>query len=224
MLNREPRTAPEYIYPVDEWRMVETRLAPRYLGQAETIFALSNGYLGMRGAHEEGRPVVQSGTFVNGFHETWPIPYGEEAYGFATTGQTMLNVTDAKLLKLYVDDEPFAPEHANLLQYERVLDMRRGVLERTVLWETPAGKQVEIRSTRLVSFAHRHLAAIHYEVTVHQDAPVVLSSEMDVPVHTSGQGATPGASAGSSSGSCWGSARNTATGGSSRVTARATAA
>jgi alpha,alpha-trehalose phosphorylase len=191
MLAREPRTAPEYIYPVDEWRIVEQRFAPRYLGQTETIFALSNGYLGMRGSFEEGRPVFESGTYVNGFHETWPIPYGETAYGFAKTGQTMLNVTDAKLLKLYVDDEPFAPEYAHMLEYERVLDMRRGVLERSVLWETPAGKKVEIRTTRLVSFAHRHLAAIDYQVTVHEDAPVVLASEMRVPTHTSSQEGDP---------------------------------
>ena len=191
MLHREPKTAPEYIYPVDEWRIVEKRFSRDYLEQAETLFSLANGYLGMRGSFEEGRPVFQSGTFVNGFHETWPIPYGETAYGFATTGQTMLNVTDAKLLKLYVDDEPFAIEFAHLLHYERVLDMRRGVLERTILWETPAGKRVEIRSTRLVSFAHRHLAAVNYEVTVHAAAPVVLSSEMIVPTHTDAQEGDP---------------------------------
>jgi alpha,alpha-trehalose phosphorylase len=192
MLHREPRTAPEYIYPVDPWRVVEKRFAPEFLGQTETLFALSNGYLGIRGAFEEGRPVVQSGTFVNGFHETWPIPYGEAAYGFATTGQTMLNVADAKLLKLYVDDEPFAPEHAHLLEFERVLDMRAGTLERRILWETPSGKRVSIRSTRLVSFEHRHLAAIDYEVSVLNDnAPLVIESEIRVPFNTSRQEGDP---------------------------------
>ena len=192
MLHREPRTAPEYIYPVDPWRVVEKRFAPEFLGQTETLFALSNGYLGIRGAFEEGRPAVQSGTFVNGFHETWPIPYGESAFGFATTGQTMLNVADAKLIKLYVDDEPFAPEHAHLLEFERVLDMRAGTLERRILWETPAGKRVSIRSTRLVSFEHRHLAAVDYEVSVLNDnAPLVIESEVRVPVNTNRQEGDP---------------------------------
>ncbi len=72
----------------------------------ETIFAIGNGYLGMRGCVEEGAPVMQNGTFVNGFYESWPIVYGEEAYGFAKTGQTIVNVTDSKKIKLYVDDEP----------------------------------------------------------------------------------------------------------------------
>ncbi len=192
MLHREPHIPPEYIYPVDEWRVVEKRFAPGFLEQAETIFALANGYLGIRGSFEEGRPVLRSGTFVNGFHETWPIPYGETAYGFARTGQTMLNVADAKLLKLYVDDEPFALEFAHLLEFERVLDMRAGTLERSVLWETPSGKRVTVRSTRLVSFTHRHLAAIRYEVTVHDEgAPVVLESEVSVPFATAGQSDDP---------------------------------
>ena len=64
--------------------------APQFLPQAETIFAVANGYLGMRGAFEEGEPAYRHGTFVNGFHETWPIPYGERAFGFATTGQTIV--------------------------------------------------------------------------------------------------------------------------------------
>lgn len=183
MLHREPHIPPEYVYPVDEWRVIETRYAPAFLEQAETIFALANGFVGIRGTFEEGRPVLRSGTFVNGFHETWPIPYGESAYGFARTGQTMLNAADGTLLKLYIDDEPFTLEFAHLHLCERVLDMRTGTLERCVVWETPSGKRVTVRSTRLVSFVHRHLAAIRYEVTVHDgDAPVILESELALPV------------------------------------------
>ena len=182
MLHREPGIAPEYIYPVDPWRLIEKRFSKRYLEQSETIFTLANGYMGIRGAFEEGRPAFQNGTFINGFHETTPIVYAETAYGFAETAQTMLNVADAKRLRLFVDDEPFIPEHADLLRFERVLDMRAGRLARNALWETPSGKLVEIRSTRLVSFEHRHLAAVDYEVVVHNaEAPVVLVSEMVLP-------------------------------------------
>src|SRR5215510_4833851 len=158
MLHRERVTPPEYIYPVDDWKMIEQRFAPQFLGQAETIFASANGYLGMRGNFEEGAPFLESGTFINGFYESWPIVYGEEAYGFAKTGQTMLNVTDSKIIRLYVDDEPFYLTGANIRHYERRLDMQAGTLDREVLWETPSGKRVLIQSQRLVSFQHRHLA------------------------------------------------------------------
>lgn len=182
MLHREPGIPPEYLYPVDEWRVMEKRFAPRYLEQSETIFTLANGYMGIRGAFEEGRPAFQNGTFINRFHEIAPIVYGEAAYGFAETAQTMLNVIDAKRLRLFVDDEPFIVDHAKLIRFERVLHMREGHLERNLLWETPSGKQVEIRSMRLVSFEHRHLAAVDYEVIIHNaEAPVVLVSELVLP-------------------------------------------
>ncbi len=179
MRHRERLNPPDYVYPPDEWKFIEKRFYPRFLPQMETIFSTGNGYIGMRGNFEEGSPVHHPGTFVNGFHETWPIVYAEDAYGFAKTGQTMLNVPDTKIIKLYVDDEPFYLPTANLLNFERRLDMRAGTLDREVLWETPSGKQVSIKSRRLVSFQHRHVAAISYQITVlNADAPVVISSEI----------------------------------------------
>ena len=159
--------------------MIEKQFTPQYLAMTETIFSTGNGYFGMRGCFEEGTPVVQNGTFINGFYESWPIIYGEDAYGFARTGQTIVNITDSRIIKLYVDDEAFYLQRATLLSYDRRLNMKEGTLDREILWETPSGKQVSIKSRRLVSFEHRHLAAIFYEVTVlNATAPVVISSEM----------------------------------------------
>jgi alpha,alpha-trehalose phosphorylase len=170
---------PTYVYPPDEWRLVEKRYYPRLLPQTETFFALGNGYFGMRGGFEEGEPFHEHGTFVNGFYESWPIIYGEEAYGFARTGQTIVNLPDPKIIRLYVDDERLYLPTAHLLEFERVLDMRAGTLDRRILWRTPAGKRVLIRSRRLVSFTHRHAAAIEVEVTLlDRPAPLVLSSEL----------------------------------------------
>jgi alpha,alpha-trehalose phosphorylase len=179
MIRHETLNPPIHIYPVNEWKIIETDFYARFLSQTETLFAIGNGYVGMRGNHDEGIPHSQAGTFINGFHETWPIVYNEGAFGFAQTGQTMLNVTDAKVFKLYVDDEPFYLPTASLQLFVRTLDMQKGTLERNVLWETAAGKQVLIESKRLVSLQHRHVAAISYQVTIlNADAPVVISSEV----------------------------------------------
>jgi alpha,alpha-trehalose phosphorylase len=179
MIHHERIKPDHHGYPPDEWNMIEKKFNPSFLAQTETMFALGNGYLGMRGCSEEGGPAEQEGTFVNGLYESWPIVYGEEAYGFARTGQTIVNATDTKIMKLYVDDEPFWLPNANLLKYDRRLNMKAGMLEREILWETPSGKQVLIKSKRLVSFHHRHLSAISYEVTVQNaEAPIVISSEM----------------------------------------------
>ena len=170
---------PDYIYPADEWRMIEKRFHPDYYAQMESVFATGNGYLGMRGNFEEGAPAFQNSTIVNGFYESWPIVYGEDAFGFAKTGQTVVNAPDGKIIKLYVDDEPFFLPTADLECFERVLDMKTGVLDRDILWETPSGKRVSIKSRRLVSFVNRHLAAISYEVKIENaTAPVVISSQV----------------------------------------------
>ena len=178
MLKREIIRPPEHIYPPDEWRIVEARWAPENLARAETVFALSNGYLGIRGTMEEGRPVFGPGTFVNGFHETWPILHPEEAFGLARVGQTMVNLPGATVLELFVDDEPLYLPTAHLREYARTLDMRNGTLTRDLLWTTPAGKHVRVRSCRLVSLEHRHVAAISYEVTVDRSSPVAIVSRV----------------------------------------------
>ena len=178
MIPREIQLPPKHLAPVDEWAIVESGFTRPWMGNAETIFSLSNGYMGIRGTFEEGRPAIEPGTFINGFHETWPIVHAEEAYGFARTGQTIVNVPDATLMKLYVDDEPLFLPTARTLDYERRLDFREGVLRREFDWSTPGGKHVQVHSRRLVSLTHRHLGAITYELTLDSDAPVVVSSQV----------------------------------------------
>jgi alpha,alpha-trehalose phosphorylase len=143
------------------------------------MFALSNGYLGVRGTFDEGRPALAPGVYVNGFHETWPIFHAEEAYGFARTGQTIVKVPDATLLRLFVDDEPLHVPTAGLRQYRRVLDMRAGTLVRELAWSTAAGKHLAIRSCRVVSLEHRHVMAISYEVALRDHpSPLVVQSQV----------------------------------------------
>jgi alpha,alpha-trehalose phosphorylase len=176
---REPALLPRHDYPVDPWRLVEKRFTTRYLPQVETLFTVANGHLGLRGNHDEGRPAYEHSSLIAGFHETWPITHAEQAFGLASTGQTIIDVPDAKIIKLYVDDEPLFLPTASTPAYERVLDFRSGTLDRTLVWETPSGKLVEVRSRRLVSFRYRHLAAFQVDVRVlNGDAPVIISSQL----------------------------------------------
>lgn len=166
-------------FPIEPWRLVETELASQDLGLTETLFAIGNGYLGMRANPSEGRDAHTHGTYLNGFHETWPIHHAENAYGFAKTGQTIVNVPDPKLMKLYVDDEPLLLADAELTHYERILDFRTGTSSRDLIWRTPSGRRVHVRTQRMVSLEHRHLAMLQLEVTLLDgDAPVVISSQL----------------------------------------------
>ena len=173
---------PPEVYPVEPWRIVERRLVPRFLPQFEALFTVSNGYLGIRATPEEGLPVHERGTYLNGFYETWPIVYGEEAHGFAKRGQTMLCVPDGTLLKLYVDDDPFELGTARIVSFERSLDLRAGTLDREVVFETFDRKRLAVRSRRFASLEHRHLACIRYEVeVVDGQADVTIASELVTP-------------------------------------------
>ncbi len=166
-------------FPVDEWALTEAEFSTATQGRTETLFAVGNGYLGLRGNFEEGHKAYAEGTFINGFHDTWQIRHAEEAYGFARVGQTIVNAPDARVIRLYVDDEPFVVADADTIEYSRRLDFRTGVLERVIEWRTPSGKRVLIRSRRLVSFADRHLAVIDYEVTMlDADASILISSQI----------------------------------------------
>jgi len=167
------------LFPVDPWRLVETSYPHVNPGVSETLMGLGNGYLGLRGNHIEGRNALEHGTFINGLHETWKIRHAEQAFGFAEVGQTIVNAPDAKVMRVYVDDEPLSFDEADVREYRRELDFRTGVLSREVLWETPSGKRVRIRDERIVSFVERHLAVLRLEVTVENfDAPVTISCQL----------------------------------------------
>jgi len=164
---------------VEPWSVPERQLRSDLMAQTESLFALSNGHIGLRGNLDEGEPAAIPGTYLNGFYETRPLPYAEGAYGNPEDGQTLINVTNGKLMRLLVDDEPFDVRYGRLIRHERVLDLRDGVLRREVEWISPAGQGVRIRSTRLVSFVQRAVAAISFEVEPLDDsARLVVQSEL----------------------------------------------
>ena len=166
-------------FPVEPWSLRETELRADRLAQTESIFALANGHIGWRGNLDEGEPHGMPGSYLNGVYENWPIAWPERGYGYPEAGETMINVTNGKLIRLLVDDEPFDVRYGKLRKHERVLDFRAGTLRRDVEWTTPAGVTVQITSERLVSLSERAVAAIRYEVRP-LDAParVVVQSEL----------------------------------------------
>ncbi|WP_199253815.1 glycoside hydrolase family 65 protein [Mycolicibacterium mengxianglii] len=167
------------IFPVEPWQVRETTLDLDLLDEAESLFSLSNGHLGLRGNLEEGEPHGLPGTYLNSFHEIRPLPYAEAGFGYPEAGQTIVNVTNGKILRLLVDDEPFDVRYGELLAHERVLDLRAGTLTRDAHWRSPAGKQVKLHSTRLVSLVHRSVAAIEYIVeAVDEFVRITVQSEL----------------------------------------------
>ncbi|MFV2017746.1 glycoside hydrolase family 65 protein [Micromonospora sp. LOL_023] len=169
----------ERAYPVEPWHVRETRLDFDILAQSESVFALANGHVGFRGNLDEGEPHGLPGTYLNSFYELRPLPYAEAGYGFPESGQTLVNVTNGKPIRLLVDDEPFDVRYGDLISHERVLDLRAGLLDRRLEWRSPAGRTARVRSTRLVSFTQRAVAAICFEVeAVDEPLRIIVQSEL----------------------------------------------
>jgi alpha,alpha-trehalose phosphorylase len=152
-------------YGVEPWCLTESSLDLDVIAQSESVFALSNGHIGLRGNLDEGDPHGLPGTYLNSLYEDRPLPYAEAGYGFPDTGQTVINVTNGKIIRLLVNDEPFDIRYGTVRSHTRVLDMRAGTLTREVIWTSPAGHTVKVSSVRLVSLTQRAIAAINYSVT-----------------------------------------------------------
>ncbi|MFB7597421.1 glycoside hydrolase family 65 protein [Streptomyces sp. NPDC056160] len=166
-------------YAVEPWTVRETELSLDVLAQSESVFALSNGHVGWRGNLDEGEPHGLPGSYLNGVYEVHPLPYAEAGYGYPESGQTVINITNGKVLRLLVDDEPFDLRYGRLVSHERVLDLRGGMMERTCEWISPAGTRIRVRSTRMVSLSQRSIGAIAYEVEpVDCSVRVVIQSEL----------------------------------------------
>jgi alpha,alpha-trehalose phosphorylase len=166
-------------FACEPWAIHEVALDFDLMGQTESIFALSNGHIGWRANLDEGEPHVIAGSYLNAFYESIPLPQAESAYGYPEAGQTIVNVTNGKIVRLLVDDEPFDIRYGKLISHDRRLDLKAGLLHRTVEWESPTHRVIRVRSTRLVSLVHRALAAILYEVEpLDGPADFVVQSEL----------------------------------------------
>src|SRR5438270_9888178 len=170
---------PHPAFAVEPWVLRETELNLDVLAQTESVFALSNGHLGLRGNLDEGEPADIPGTYLNAFYEERPLRYAETSYGNPEAGQTVVNITNGKIFRLLVGDEPFDVRYGQLRSHERVLDLRAGVLRRQARWISPVGVEVRLSTTRLVSFVQRAVAAVLYEVEPVDGATrLVVQSEL----------------------------------------------
>ena len=136
------------------WHITETEFNPNTLHHKETVFTTGNGYLGTRGAFEEGYPDAWPATLVHGLFDDAPLVYTELA-----------NVPNWLPFILFVDGERFRLDRGTLLSYRRDLSLRTGILTRTVRWRSPAGHTVDLEIERFASLADPHLLGIRYRVT-----------------------------------------------------------
>jgi alpha,alpha-trehalose phosphorylase len=161
------------------WHVRESALTPEDAGARESIFALANGYVGVRGTLDEAQPSVSRGTFMSGVYEYHPLSYPEGGYGHPDHGQAVIGVADGTTVRLQVDGVPLDVREIPPEEHDRVLDLRAGTVRRRTEWVTPRGARMRLTSTRVVSLVHRSVSAVRYEVeALDRAVQVVVRSDL----------------------------------------------
>ncbi|MGD8201597.1 glycoside hydrolase family 65 protein [Ornithinimicrobium sp. W1679] len=164
---------------VDPWTVREPEVDVERLPVSETLFSLANGFVGLRGTLDEGRPCTTRGTFLSGVFETYPLSYPERGYGDPPEGQAVVSVADGTVVRLVVDGAAVDARSVRPRRHERTLDLRSGTLDRHVEWTLPSGTTLQVRSRRLVSLRERAVCAVRYTVrAVDGPAHLVLRSDL----------------------------------------------
>ncbi|MBD2772264.1 glycoside hydrolase family 65 protein [Iningainema tapete] len=138
----------------DGWNVCELEFNPNQLHYKETVFTLGNGYLGTRGAFEEGYLNDTDATLINGVYDDVAIANTE-----------LVNCPNWLPFVIKVDGERFRLDSGEILKYERRLDLRLGIVSRDVRWRSPTGHTLEFHFERFTSLADKHILAIRCQIT-----------------------------------------------------------
>jgi kojibiose phosphorylase len=136
------------------WIISNDSFDPRHLHHKETIFTIGNGYLSTRGAFEEGYTGDRRATFIHGVFDEAPIVFTELA-----------NAPDWLPLTVLLNGERFSLTSGTAQGFEQSLDLRTGVLTRTVRWRSPAGLAAILTFERFASLADPHTLFLRCRVT-----------------------------------------------------------
>ncbi|MFZ0869495.1 MAG: beta-phosphoglucomutase [Rhodanobacter sp.] len=176
---------------VDPWLLVRRGRESADSAQDESLFALANGSLGVRGGIEEAGSPTQ-GCFLAGVWERTEIEYHERFSGFAKSTDTRVPVADGTRIQLSLGDTAVSLKQGEWLDFSRMLDLRHGCLRRSLRWRAPSGVTLEIQAERIVALDTPGLLAIRYRVrSIDYTGPLTLESAIDTARDAVEQGADP---------------------------------
>ncbi|OUL31121.1 beta-phosphoglucomutase [Nostoc sp. 106C] len=159
-----------------DWNVIETEFDPAQLHHKETVFTLSNGYLGTRGTFEEGYPQDSTATLIHGVYDKVVIAHTE-----------LVNCPSWLPLVVKVAGDRFSMDSGEILNYERRLDLRLGIVSRDVRWRSPKGHTLDFHFERFASLADQHVLAIRAQVTsLDFEGEISFTVDLDPEPHTQG--------------------------------------
>ncbi len=151
-----------------EWQVREQGFDPEKANTFETLFTIGNGRLGTRGSLEEGHGGEVSGTFLSGVYDGYQVPVID-----------LVNAPDWLSLAVIVNGVRLDVQSCAVVEHERVLDFRHGLLWRRTVFADTEGRRTQLETLRFASFADRRLCAVRVEVTpLDHDAEVSVQSAL----------------------------------------------
>ena len=161
---------------VGRWRLTQSHWQPEHAARNETLFALANGSLGVRGGFEESSSPTQA-SFLAGVWERAPIHYHERHFGFARTTDTRVPVAEATVIRIRLGDDLVEPADGEILAFRRTLDLREGRLERHVQWRTTQGHTLELDVQRVLPIAQPGMMVIRLRLrSIDYSGPISFES------------------------------------------------
>ncbi|GAH26386.1 unnamed protein product [marine sediment metagenome] len=153
------------------WIVGETDFQPAYLGKYETIFTLSNGYMGVRAVTEEAYQEETRGCYIAGLFDKFPGEVTELA-----------NIPDWLNVDLKLDGEKYDLKTGKILLYRRQINIKDGQLIRNIEWESPTGKKTRLTFERFISLKNLHFAALRVKII-----PLNYSGDIEICSGINGQ-------------------------------------
>lgn len=151
------------------WEIVENSFSADQLVTTGSNFMVGNGYMGYRGTFEEWEADRYVACIVT---DTWDMAENSR-------WSELCNVPNALFTQLYVEDEMLSAFEGHTSEYHRALDMRNGLNQRQMTWESPSKKQVRLDVEKFASLDNHHLLVMRYKFIASQDGNYEVKTGID---------------------------------------------
>lgn len=138
----------------EPWLLRHDRYEPSNLAKYETLFTLANGQVGLRGSLETNPLDARAGLYLAGVFDR----VGGHAH-------EIVNLPCPLRLQANMDGFDLDLEQGTVLEYQRTLDMRQGLLYTNILWKDGAKRRTRWETWRMVHAEHKGLAVIWGRIT-----------------------------------------------------------
>ena len=155
----------EHYYKLDEWNIIEQGFNDENNEISESIFSLGNGYMGQRAnIEEEYSGKTLQGNYIAGVYYPDKTRVGWWKNGYPEYFAKVLNSTNWIGINIKVNDVSLDLAKCSIKEFQRVLNMREGYLQRSFVAILSNGNEIEVKSIRFISMTRGEIGAIKYSI------------------------------------------------------------